>query len=382
MAIRKVRVGDIIRLQRTRITPKVDVNYRPIGVYSWGKGIIENEPISGADLSKVSYYRFPGDALILSNIQAWEAAIAVSDGRHTEFISSQRFLPYVPVAKGGVDVRYLLHFFLSDPGMALIRSASPGTVTRNRTLGIKAFEDLVVPLPDLDVQRAIAYRLDRLSHTFHNANTRSSANIMRVTALRQKIMSVTNEAPTTSAAELFELKRRNVRVAADAEYREIGIRSFGRGIFHKPSTSGADIGSKRVFYVKPGDLMISNVFAWEGAVAHADTTESGMIGSHRFMTWVPRSTKDSSKYFSYYLASPSGVSQLAQASPGSAGRNRTLSITAFQELKLPRPSASQQDEIVARMQLLDKLSTLGRERQKLAIALPQAARNEVFSKLL
>ncbi len=382
MAIRKVRVGDIIRLQRTRITPKFDVNYRPIGVYSWGKGIIENEPISGADLSKVSYYRFPGDALILSNIQAWEAAIAVSDGRHTEFISSQRFLPYVPVAKGGVDVRYLLHFFLSDPGMALIRSASPGTVTRNRTLGIKAFEDLVVPLPDLDVQRAIAYRLDRLSHTFHNANTRSSANIMRVTALRQKIMSVTNEAPTTSAAELFELKRRNVRVAADAEYREIGIRSFGRGIFHKPSTSGADIGSKRVFYVKPGDLMISNVFAWEGAVAHADTTESGMIGSHRFMTWVPRSTKDSSKYFSYYLASPSGVSQLAQASPGSAGRNRTLSITAFQELKLPRPSASQQDEIVARMQLLDKLSTLGRERQKLAIALPQAARNEVFSKLL
>jgi type I restriction enzyme, S subunit len=157
---RQVRVGDVLRLERTRISPDPAATYRQIGIYSWGKGIIENDAISGADLSKVTYYRFPTGALMLSNIQAWEAAIAVSEERHADFIASQRFLPYVPIAQSEVDVRYLLHFFLSEYGIALIRKASPGTVTRNRTLGMKAFEDLVIPLPPVNEQQIIAARLD------------------------------------------------------------------------------------------------------------------------------------------------------------------------------------------------------------------------------
>ncbi|NEK87049.1 restriction endonuclease subunit S [Blastococcus saxobsidens] len=154
----------MLRLERTKITPDPAAAYRQIGVYSWGKGIIENEAIPGAELSKVTYYRFPPNALILSNIQAWEAAIAVSTERQAEeFIASQRFLPYVPIREGEVEARYLLHFFLSDPGMVLIRKASPGTVTRNRTLGMKAFEDLVVPLPDVTAQSVMVGRLDQLA---------------------------------------------------------------------------------------------------------------------------------------------------------------------------------------------------------------------------
>lgn len=355
--------------------------YAPIGVRSFANGLIRYPSCTGAELSKMRYFKLPPDSLVFSNIKAWEGAVALTSGDDNERVVSNRFLTYTPRPKD-VCLRYIWHYFASDLGTRQLAQASPGSADRNRTLGITAFENLIIPLPELGEQRAIASRLDRLSDTLRNANTRSAANIVRVGALRKKVVSVIDGAPKTLAAELFELKRRSVSIEAEAEYREIDIRSFGRGIFHKPQTSGADIGSKRVFNVEPGDLVISNVFAWEGAVAHAGTAESGMIGSHRFMTWVPRSTTVSAKFFSYYLASPSGVSQLAQASPGSAGRNRTLSITSFQELQLPRPSASQQSQIVERMQLLDQLSTLGSERQKLATALPQAARNEVFSKLL
>ena len=45
--------------------------------------------------------------------------------------------------------------------------------------------------------------------------------------------------------------------------------------------------TKRVFRIEPGDLVISNVFAWEGAIAVASDDEAGTIGSHRFMTFVP-----------------------------------------------------------------------------------------------
>ncbi len=44
------------------------------------------------------------------------------------------------------------------------------------------------------------------------------------------------------------------------------------------------------FAIEPGDLLFSNVFAWEGAVALAGDAESGLIGSHRFMTYVVNGT--------------------------------------------------------------------------------------------
>ncbi len=33
-------------------------------------------------------------------------------------------------------------------------------------------------------------------------------------------------------------------------------------------------------------MILSNVFAWEGAIAVAGVDEAGLVGSHRFMTYV------------------------------------------------------------------------------------------------
>jgi hypothetical protein len=41
----------------------------------------------------------------------------------------------------------------------------------------------------------------------------------------------------------------------DASYPELGIRSFFKGTFHKPHLSALEIGSKRVFWIEPGDLL-------------------------------------------------------------------------------------------------------------------------------
>src|SRR5262245_9263007 len=90
-----------------------------------------------------------------------------------------------------------------------------------------------------------------------------------------------------SMSEIAPLVRRPVHVEAGATYREIGIRSFAKGIFHKTPTTGLEIGDKRVFAIEPGDLLFNIVFAWEGAVAVASSAEEGTIGSHRFLTCVP-----------------------------------------------------------------------------------------------
>lgn len=131
--------------------------------------------------------------------------------------------------------------------------------------------------------------------------------------------------------DVLDLQRRRVLPEQGESYREIGLRSFGKGVFHKKPTTASELGTKKVFRIEPGDFLISNVFAWEGAVAVASEGERGLIGSHRFMTWTPKRPGEVDvDYLRHYFGSDAGLAQLRRASPGSAGRNRTLGIAAFE----------------------------------------------------
>jgi restriction endonuclease S subunit len=145
--------------------------------------------------------------------------------------------------------------------------------------------------------------------------------------------------------DVLELHRRSVEVDPSAEYREVGVRSFGRGIFHKEPIAGTDLGSKRVFRIEPGDLVISNVFAWEGAIAVASEAEEGMIGSHRFMTFRPKDDRTDTAWLAWFFLSDPGLELIRRASPGSAGRNRTLAIERFEALEIPLPPIDEQRRI-------------------------------------
>lgn len=150
--------------------------------------------------------------------------------------------------------------------------------------------------------------------------------------------------------DVLELQRRQVQVDPATEYREIGVRSFGRGLFHKEPVTGIELGNKRVFEIHPGDLVFSNVFAWEGAVGLASGDDSGRIGSHRFMTYIARDAEEADVgYLRHYFTSERGVELLGIASPGSAGRNRTLAVERFEAIEIPLPDIDEQRRIAAHL---------------------------------
>jgi type I restriction enzyme S subunit len=150
--------------------------------------------------------------------------------------------------------------------------------------------------------------------------------------------------------DVLRLERRAVTVNPLGTYQEIGVRSFGKGIFHKEPIGGAEIGTKRIFRIEPGDLVFSNVFAWEGAVALATDAEQGFVGSHRFMTYVALDPDAVDvRYLRYLFTSEMGLELLCKASPGSAGRNRTLAIDRFESIELPLPDIAEQRQIVRRL---------------------------------
>ena len=144
---------------------------------------------------------------------------------------------------------------------------------------------------------------------------------------------------------LLRWVKRPVVVQKDAEYREIGIRSWGKGIFHKDPVRGVLLEEKSVFHIEPGDLVLNIVFAWEGAVAVVSEREQGMVASHRFPTLRP-SEEVELDYLLMVLQSEQGRAVMGINSPGAAGRNRTLRLEQFLDEEIPLPPLAEQRQMV------------------------------------
>src|SRR6266571_4009342 len=157
---------------------------------------------------------------------------------------------------------------------------------------------------------------------------------------------------TVQVGDALHLVRRPVEVDPIARYEEIGIRSFGRGFFPKPPILGSELGSKRMFEINEGDLVLNIVFAWEGAVALAGPREHKKCASHRFPTYVADPEVCDPRYLHYFFMTPRGLAALGQASPGSAGRNRTLNLRALEAVQVELPPVGEQQRIADRVEAL------------------------------
>ncbi len=158
-----------------------------------------------------------------------------------------------------------------------------------------------------------------------------------------------------SMGHILERMSVPIRVDPRQTYREIGIRSHGKGIFHKAPVSGATLGDKRVFRVVNDAFVVNIIFAWEQAVATTTTNEEGMIASHRFPMYVAREGACDVRFINRLFLTAKGKNLLGVASPGGAGRNRTLGQLEFEKLTVLVPSGEEQRRIADAMQTGDEL---------------------------
>lgn len=235
---------------------------------------------------------------------------------------------------------------------------SEGTTNRVR-LKEDRFYHIEIPLPPLNEQQRIVGRVEELAakvqeaHGLHRGVGRDARGM-----LLSAYDKIAADAPRLPMAEVAPLIRRPVVVDPLGEYDEIGIRSFGKGTFHKPPVSGLELGSKRIFEIRTGDLLFNIVFAWEGAVAVAGPNDDQRVGSHRFLTCVPLSGVATAPFLAFHFLTAEGLDQLGKASPGGAGRNRTLGIKALDGIRVPVPPIEQQLWFDSLQQKVSQITTI------------------------
>jgi len=157
-----------------------------------------------------------------------------------------------------------------------------------------------------------------------------------------------------------------IQVEEQKLYQQIGIRSHGKGLFHKELVDGQALGNKRVFWVKENALIVNIVFAWEQAIAKTSAKEVGMIASHRFPMYLPFENQADITYLLYFFLTEKGKSLLELASPGGAGRNKTLGQKEFENLRFLIPSQLEQQKIADYLSVIDeKLRVLKKKKSLL-----------------
>ncbi|MDR3536171.1 MAG: hypothetical protein P4L71_06695, partial [Acetobacteraceae bacterium] len=160
--------------------------------------------------------------------------------------------------------------------------------------------------------------------------------------LRATFTRITAGSPRARMAAIAPLVRRPVTIVAQATYEEIGARAFGRGLFTKPDVRGGSLTWQKLFRIEEGDLVISNIKAWEGAFAIAGRAHHGKVASHRYLTCVTDAARMCPATLCFYLHTDEGLAQIQAASPGSADRNRTLAQDRLEAIEVPVPSLDAQ----------------------------------------
>jgi type I restriction enzyme S subunit len=337
----KVALGELLRRSDEFAVLKPATEYHEVTIKLWGKGVISRGKVYGRDV--VSVRRMVrANQLIMSKIDARNGAIGLVPPELDGAIVSNDFPSFEFRDPEQCDAAFMGWLVRSAPFVDLCVAASEGTTNRVR-IKEDRFLDQQIALPPMAEQKTLVARLDTLTQKTQQVESHLDAverDAAHLLALRFRDVIV--EAPLRPMAEVAPLVRREQAINLNGSYPELGVRSFGKGTFHKPPLSGSEVGTKRLFRIEPGDLLFSNVFAWEGAIAIAQPEDSGRFGSHRFITCRAVPIAATAEFLRYYFLTDEGMLKIGEASPGGAGRNRTLGLEKLMAIQVPMPPLARQ----------------------------------------
>jgi len=386
--MKRVRVGDVLELQRRPVRIDPESEYALVGVYSFGKGIFHRTPQLGIELGDYKFSSVqPGD-LVLSNIQAWEGAIAFATEADRNTVGTQRFLSYTARDPDVIDTNWARYYFLSPAGFPHIQKAAPGSVTPNRTLSRSRFEAIEIDLPVVDEQRQVASHLARVSEltaAFHR-----SREAQRTEALVSSLATRPDLRDSAkgklgwrrlSLRKIMKQSNESVSVRIDGKYPNLGIYSFGRGVFGKPPIEGTTTSAKQLSLVRAGQLIYSRLFAFEGAYAFVPEEFDGHFVSNEFPSFDVDPELATAEFIAAALRSRQQWNELAGSSKGLGLRRQRIKVEALLEHELWFPPIEEQHRVVAALRKLEQVNGLVAKFQALAAAVLPSALNRAFAGL-
>lgn len=257
------------------------------------------------------------------------------------------FGAFMAVFRGSYN-DYLIHVFNTDIYNREIYRNLGATINSINGSDLKLF---IIPLPPLPEQQKIAAILS----TWDQAISKTQQLIVQLKernrGLQQKLL--TGNKRLKGFNGKWEIKKledcmiytpREVPKPSSSFFA-LGIRSHGKGIFHKNDFEPEDLAMDVLYEVKENDFIVNITFAWEQAVAIVGKQDNGGLVSHRFPTYTFNAQNAIPEYFRYFILQKYFKYQLDLISPGGAGRNRVMNKNDLLKIEVFIPEVDEQHAI-------------------------------------
>lgn len=276
-----VALGEVLRLDLDRVPIDASATYEMVGIYSFGRGLFDREPVVGNNTSYKQFYRLAADHVVMSQLFGWEGALAISsDEFEGKYVSPQ--FPTFRVISELLD-RNFLGWCMRQPSFWKdLGSRTKGMGDRRRTLNPDAFFATKIPLPPLTVQQRIVAGIEKLAVKIEEARGLRRQTVDEAETLCRSIIFGDPNAVFTPMCELVRQRGHDVQVKTDQTYHFAGVYCFGRGIFRGQKKSGIDFAYKQLGQLKAGNFIYPKLMAWEGAFGVVPQDCDGLFVSPEF----------------------------------------------------------------------------------------------------
>jgi len=304
-----------------------------------GRGIVLRDRVQGVDVKTKQQQVCRAGELLVAEIDAKMGGVGiVPEELNGSIVSSHYFLFEINESK--LRRKFLDYYVRTPEFQSQVKARGSTNYSAIRPYHVLAY---TIPLPSPYEQDKIVAKLDAAAARVAEAKRLCGEIESEANALLQSLFQqLAESSPWRPMAEVAPLDRRPASVSVLDVYPQVAVRSFGKGTFHRETLTGAEITWEQPFVVHAGDILLSNIKAWEGAVAVAQPEDHGRYGSHRYLTCRAIDGVATPEWVAFFLLTREGLEHLGKASPGSADRNRTLGTKALMRIPIPCPDVNRQ----------------------------------------
>lgn len=314
--------------------------YPKLSVRLYGRGVVLDQPTHGAEVRMTKHQLAKPGQVILSEIWAKKGAIGIVPNEGDGALCTSHFFLF-DINPGTAHPKYIEWLLRGNYLEPQLNPEAHGT-TGYAAIRPKQFLATTIPLPHITDQQAIVAKLDALADKARQLDEHLDAIDANAGAMVLSVHRKLSNSRTVALSKLIELHEEHEPVQPGCEYPQVGVRSFGRGLFPKTSVEAADTTYRAFNKLYSGAIVLSQVKGWEGALALTPPGLVGRFASPEYRTFRCIEGEACAGYLAELFKTQWFWSKLQGATRGVGARRERTRPEQFLNIALPMPKFKDQ----------------------------------------
>jgi type I restriction enzyme, S subunit len=351
---RKVKLDEVLRHRKDFITIDDLTRYKRPRVQLHVQGIVLRDDVPGALIKTKTQQVCRAGEFLVAEIDAKVGGFGiVPDSLQGSIVSSHYFL--FDIDESQLEKRFLDFFIRTRTFREQVAAQGSTNYAAIRAAHVLGYE---IPLPPLVEQRRVVARVEELAAQLHECRT-----LRAQAAAEAKALVISNHVRLSGSrkrllGEILQLDEDVIPIEANGSYPQVGIKSFGGGLFPKAAISGTQTTYRAFNRVFTGAFVLSQVKGWEGAVAVCPEKFAGWFVSPEYRTFRCIESEALPGYLAAIIRNEWFWSRLAHATRGVGARRERTRPEQFLNIEIPMPDLPSQrigERVFAELDALTRL---------------------------